>query len=282
MLRKQNEEFRRSQRREKTFRTVALWVGILTLLSILYAIFFPYLQRRDFVPYYLYLFGAILPVFTLLFFLNSIRRKNGRKPFEESDVSLFINLLVILSSSLIGFFVYFTTYALTGDLFFSGLIIAGILPVLLFIYSRFRKTNVTLCWDFAGIFLLFVYSTAKLGCHTAGCCGGIAIEQLIFRRNQIPVQLIEFVLCALLCAFAVWYLMKAKRPIGGILFPFSLLSYGVVRYVMEILIVRPPHIRIMLFFGDRVSFWQLLSLIYIVWGGIWLAAMLIKQKVGEK
>ena len=121
-----------------------------------------------------------------------------------------------------------------------------------------------------GVFALL--GVAKLGCLSYGCCYGISCGWGIYNEfageTVFPVQLLESLLnfgIAFVC-----YKLAAHRQCRTV-YPIGLVLYGVIRFFIQLL--RHSDVT-----ADRglfgvMDFWQLISVIAVVSGGIWLLCM---------
>ena len=265
--RKQNQRKRKTQK--ITINTIAIASASIVLLAMIYGIFFPPIQQVFFrlaYPYSWYIYGFIPFGLIGLFCLNEINKRNGRKPFEENSKTLSINLAVIAVIGMLGFGANMIINDLTG-IRLTGSLALGIFPLLLYPYLKIRKSNVNLFFDYAIIFFLFVHGMSKLGCHTVGCCFGVDMNHTIFSRSYYPVQLMEATANILPSFLMLWYLSNAKRPVSGILYPTGMLLHAVAHLLLDFIRV-PRGERIITLFNGQVSLWQLMSIVYIVAGGI--------------
>lgn len=100
----------------------------------------------------------------------------------------------------------------------------------------------------------------RVGCFIDGCCGAFPLE--IFGKQVIlPVQLFESVYDSVLLA-VLWY-MESTRKKQGNLYPTFMISYGIMRFLIE-------------FLRDTPKDWLLLSqgqwysTVAIIASSIWL------------
>lgn len=119
---------------------------------------------------------------------------------------------------------------------------------------------------------------SKIGCAVYGCCYGIACTPGVttqFEEHTVfPVQLLECVLTLIICLALVFFL-RSRKAVKGSIYPLSLIIYSVMRFFAEYLRYYPEAEK-NLFFG--FSFWQMISLISIAAGSLWLTVVLIILK----
>ena len=108
---------------------------------------------------------------------------------------------------------------------------------------------------------------AKLACFFHGCCHGFEMTNSFYynqytNQHEVPVQLIEAFVAALLFLFLLWY--KNKNTIPGSVFPIFLILYSITRFFTEFLRADLPNV---LGFLDA---YQCMSIIYLFVGGFLL------------
>lgn len=150
---------------------------------------------------------------------------------------------------------------------FGGLLFT---PLLLYIPVRYLAGDFRLISDIFAPGAFLILGCSKIGCAVYGCCYGIPWEYGVpspFENHLcFPVQALESVLCFAL--FGIVYLAYTKNRLGkGTAYPVSLILYGVVRFLAEYLRFYPEDHRTY-FLG--VSFWQLISVITVISGILWL------------
>jgi len=271
------------RRQRKAMERIALASAIVVAIAVLYGVFFPYFQFLPSgqplrAPYRLFIYGSIPFGFVGLIYMNFIKKIKGHKPFEESDREFCTSLAIAAPIGILGFAVNMLIAKWTG-IRLSASLIVGIMPLLYAPCLRIKKSNLSLYLDYVMIWLLYVVGMGKLGCHATGCCRGPDTDAVFFTRAYFPLQIIEFATNNLLAACMVWYLMKAKRPVSGALYPFGMMMHGAIRFFYEMMIVRPVSTPYRItFFDGRMTIWQGMCLIYVAVGGIWLAAVLATRK----
>jgi phosphatidylglycerol:prolipoprotein diacylglycerol transferase len=117
--------------------------------------------------------------------------------------------------------------------------------------------------------LPFTIAIGRIGCLTAGCCGGLPCDNWYGIAgpdgvSRYPTQLLEMIFQV---GMGILFIALIRRRIWfGRLFSFYLMAYGVFRFLTEFLRVTPK------FFGS-FSGYQLLSLVMIALG----AAFFLKR-----
>jgi len=268
---------------------IAVLVGIVIVFGILFGTFFTHLATqfrfmRPVDPYNWFIYGSLPLAFIGMFYLNTINMRKARAPYAENNAVLSIDLVAALVLSMLGYGLHLFVMG-RYEFYLTGLVANGTAPLLLYLYFKIRKIDMNLHFDYAAIMVFFIWGMAKLGCHTAGCCRGFNIDLNIFTRNYFPAQIIESAANFALVGVMAWCLLGSKRRLRGLLYPICLIIHCAVRFTLEFFMVRPYLIYfrdLPLFFGDRLNMWQLMSLAWIVGGGIWLAAILLKRKFRGK
>jgi phosphatidylglycerol:prolipoprotein diacylglycerol transferase len=133
---------------------------------------------------------------------------------------------------------FLSSYVLSGFVFYGGLYgaIAGV-----YIYVRRYKLDF---WQIAGLLVPtvpLVHAFGRVGCFFEGCCYGMPSEQVgIVLKNSLiapnniplfPVQLVESGGDLLIFALTALLSRKGCRP--RLLTASYLMSYGVLRFVLE-------------------------------------------------
>ena len=159
------------------------------------------------------------------------------------------------------------SYELSRMRIFGGLLFS---PILIYLPVRYLAGDFKLITDIFAPGTFLILGCSKIGCAVYGCCYGIPWEHgvpSVFENHLcFPVQLLESVLCFVL--FGVVYLLYVKNKLRkGTAYPVSLIIYGAVRFLVEYLRYYPEAHRTF-FFG--VSFWQLISVITVIMGFVWL------------
>ena len=119
-----------------------------------------------------------------------------------------------------------------GGFSFYGAVL--VVPLLVLLFRLPFRMSIGDAMDNAAVNILGMLGTIRIGCFLNGCCGGITgrIGAKIFTW---PTQLMEAV-----CDFGIlaWLLVSESmpgRPARGKLYPRFLVSYGIVRFIIEVL-----------------------------------------------
>lgn len=150
---------------------------------------------------------------------------------------------------------------------FGGLLFT---PLLMYLPVRYLAGDFKLITDIFAPGTFLILGCSKIGCAVYGCCYGIPWEHGVpspFENHLcFPVQGLESALCFAL--FGVTYLLLTKNKLcKGAAYPVSLILYGIVRFFAEYLRFYPESHRTY-FLG--VNFWQLVSVITVISGILWL------------
>ncbi len=159
------------------------------------------------------------------------------------------------------------TYNVSRMRIFGGLLFT---PLLLYLPVRYLAGDFRLISDIFAPGAFLILGSSKIGCAVYGCCYGIPWEYGVpspFENHLcFPVQALESVLCFAL--FFLVYLLYTKNKLRkGTAYPVALILYGTVRFFAEYLRFYPEEQRTY-FLG--VSFWQLISVITVILGIVWL------------
>ncbi len=162
-------------------------------------------------------------------------------------------------------------YELSRMRIFGGLLF---MPLFLYLPAKYLAGDFGLLTDIFAPGAFLILGCSKIGCAVYGCCYGIPWEYgvpSVFENHLcFPVQALEAVLCFAL--FVLMYMLYTKNCLKkGAAYPTGLILYGIVRFLCEYLRYYPEAHRTF-FLG--VSFWQLVSIITVVTGFVWLMSCL--------
>ena len=154
---------------------------------------------------------------------------------------------------------------------FGGLLF---MPLFLYLPAKHLAGDFRLLTDIFAPGTFLILGCSKIGCAVYGCCYGIPWEHGVpsaFENHLcFPVQALEAVLCFAL--FVLMYMLYAKNRLKkGTAYPTGLILYGIVRFLCEYLRYYPEAHRTY-FLG--VNFWQLVSIITVITGFVWLMSCL--------
>ena len=133
---------------------------------------------------------------------------------------------------------YFNMYMKGGFVFFGGLLCA--LPAV-FCGSRIHGIRIAQFLDVFAFVIPLGHGIGRIGCFLAGCCYGIESDgpiSVVFPAGgfapsgsgRVPTQLIEAIsLFAISIIVLIVYLRRKKA--GA--FPFYLIAYSIIRFVIE-------------------------------------------------
>ena len=166
----------------------------------------------------------------------------------------------------------------------SGLLLYGgilFLPIYMFCISNFFKIDVKKFFDFATPSLILGLAFYRIGCFIGGCCYGVPADWGFPMAHspeilRVPTQLIELI-CDIGIFAMLLYAEKKEwfNETKGILYPLFMISYGLIRFVIE-------------FFRERdiligtFSQAHFLSLFAIAIGIIWVILAVEKQTKKSK
>lgn len=200
----------------------------------------------------------------LLFGLMLLRRKRYHvSVWKTLIITALVGGLGILSTQLL----YFIENEEWGGMSFFGAVF--FLPLIFVFISRLLRIPFNNLTDFIAPPGLLMFSVMKVNCYVSGCCGG---RVLSIGANSIavtfPSQLVEAGVTVLLISVLLFLEYKGKTK--NRLYPISMLSYGVLRFVLNWF--RLPGATFVLGM-QKGTFW---SVIAIVIGILWL--MILRNK----
>jgi phosphatidylglycerol:prolipoprotein diacylglycerol transferase len=194
----------------------------------------PYINFGSFKlsTYYTFMFLGYV-VMVILMLLKRRRTIYGIKPLKA-----FLFATAVLFSGILGckllYIVENIELVKRDGLTFGGFSFFGaalLVPLLMLLFGLAFRMNWSDTLDNSAINVLGMLGTIRIGCFLNGCCGGTMCH--IGTRNFTwPTQLLEAV-----CDFGIlaWLLIIESRPNNrrGLLYPRFLISYGVVRFIIE-------------------------------------------------
>ena len=218
---------------------------------------------------YVNIFGLELPLYGLISLVGilvsaavayPLSRRVGVPFFDIMTTALFGGLGVFLGSHLLyaltraeDIILTFSSYGdydslweflreladLSSGMVFYGGLYGGLLFGYLWI--RGKRNIISPVADVFAVIIPLFHAFGRVGCFFAGCCYGIECRYGFSGRvlssgsseqiKRLPVQLIEAVL--LLILFAVLLILFCKKTARGRLMCIYLLSYAVLRFVLE-------------------------------------------------
>ncbi len=208
---------------------------------------------------YVYIFSRQIPLYGILFYFGiaaaaavaaAISKKRELPVYEIAYSAVYVMIGAILGSKLLFVLVSWQDiikYQLSfieiikGGFVFYGGLIGGALG--LFIYTRQFSLKMVNFLDIYATVLPLGHAFGRIGCFFAGCCYGIEYDGVLSFTYSLsagltplgvpllPIQLIESVLLFVL--FAVLIVLLSKLSANGIIFKIYLISYSVMRFVLE-------------------------------------------------
>lgn len=148
---------------------------------------------------------------------------------------------------------------------------ALLVPLLMLLFGLAFRMNWRDTLDNSAVNVLGMLGTIRIGCFLNGCCGG-TIFALGSRHFRWPTQLFEAVFDF---GILIWLLIIESRPGNrrGLLYPRFLISYGVVRFIIE-------------FMRDTTKDWlglshgQWFSIVAVMAGIVWI--VISRKKIKEQ
>jgi len=194
-----------------------------------------------------------------LWFVYVQAKKTGLDAPAILDAAFYTIIVSLIGAKLvlfIGNFSYFShsptelfTLARTGGVFQGGLVFGTLFALW---YFRKHKIPTWKAADIIGPALALGHGFGRIGCFFAGCCfgrecsepwgvtftseyahnlTGIPIKTVYVHPVLHPVQLYESSLNFL--NFFILFLILKKKKFDGQVFPFYIINYSVIRYIVE-------------------------------------------------
>ena len=235
----------------------------------------------------IHLYGLMIAIGILLAVLLAMFTFKYRE--QEKD-SVFEILLWVFPLAIVGARLYFLifnggpwgweSFAIwNGGLAVYGSIIGGAAGAVL--YCVVRKKNFLDIADVVVPCLALGQCLGRIGCYFGGCCYGIEVTDPGMQWFPLSVEIdgvwhystffYESICDLLICVFL--FLMLRKTKTKGVVFASYLISYGVIRALIEGIRGESLYIGAT---GIRVS--QLLSILLVIAGIVLLIVLLVKKK----
>ncbi len=163
----------------------------------------------------------------LMLLLMCLRRK-------RYGFSAIQSMLIVVYVALVGLFSTRLLYCIenggwTGRSFFGAVLF---LPLFLFPLTKVMAVSYHATTDFVSVAGLAMFAVMKYNCYVQDCCGGIVIGYTAENAPlYFPSQLVEVFATLGIIAVLLWLEHKGKTT--RILYPFSMIVYGVCRFVLN-------------------------------------------------
>lgn len=131
--------------------------------------------------------------------------------------------------------------SLSGVSFFGAMFS---IPAGVYLIKKIRNQDYGNFMDYVSPALITFLALVRVGCYLSGCCGGITYIRDDLVEVVVPTQMIECV--ADLVIMVVLLLLEWQFEGKGILYPFLMVMYGCMRFIVE-------------FFRDTSKDWLCLS-----------------------
>lgn len=190
-------------------------------------------------------YGVILMIGVLvaLWFARKRAPKFGVSPEDLVDSLFWMVIPGILGARLVYIVQNFKEMVAQNQLFslqFNGLtsfggMIFGFLGLLA--YVKFKKKALWPMLDTVGVPVLVAHAIGRIACLMNGCCFGWPGEEWYcvpvdgLHGHFLPAQLLDTVMCLVFAV--VLMLVERKKLAAGASFAFTVIAYGVSRYIYE-------------------------------------------------
>jgi phosphatidylglycerol---prolipoprotein diacylglyceryl transferase len=182
---------------------------------------------------------------TIALIVSYIEVKRYRLPLNLFPAGAFWTVLSGMIGNKIFFIIFFswdifvhhpwrTLTDGNGGMYY-GAEIGGGIGLLLFAMAK--KISAWKVVDVAGMALMISHGLGRIGCYLAGCCYGTETNSVFgvtfpgMRHPVHPTQLYETV--PLLIAFTVFWFLRKKIKIPGIIYFCYVLFYSIIRFIIE-------------------------------------------------
>ncbi len=176
--------------------------------------------------------------------------------------------------SLTGLPYYISRMRIFGGLLFT--------PLLMYFPVKYTAGDFSLVSDIIAPGAYLILGFSKIGCAIYGCCYGtecsFGVTTPFEKHTVFPVQLLESLLCFILFG-VMFYIVTKNKHRKGEAYPTVLILYGAIRFFVEFLRYYPEAEKTY-FFG--ISFWQMVSVLTVLVGGIWLICKCVEKNRGSQ
>lgn len=181
------------------------------------------------------------------------------------QISLWKTIAIVITVAALGVMctclLYFMENGEWGGMSFFGAVL--FIPPLVAPIAKILRVRVSSLMDFIAPSGLLMFAVMKANCYFSGCCGGRVMWYSSAGQPVLfPSQLIEAFCTVGLVALLVY--LEHKGNMNDRLYPFSLITYGVLRFVLNWFREQNAE----LVFGlQKGTVW---SLVAIIMGTVWL------------
>ncbi len=161
-----------------------------------------------------------------MFLLMLLRRGRYNISLLKTVLIVFlVAVLGVLSTCLL----YFIENGEWGGKSFFGAVL--FLPVIFSALSRVFKVEVSVMMDFIAPPGLLMFAVMKANCTVSGCCSGRLLGYTAGRAIYFPSPTVEALTTLLLVGILLFFEYRGKTE--NLLYPISLVSYGILRFVLN-------------------------------------------------
>ncbi len=205
----------------------------------------------------------------LMFFPIWRMDKVAKVPIWKSAVHSVVLTLMGTIGTLLMFYVengYFGGISFFGAVFFVPLVFPLVALALKIPYGQIM--------DRCAVGECVMLALMKVHCMLGGCCIGRVLgttaQGTVIR---FPSRLAEMAVAGILFAILFIWFKKGKRP--GLLYPWYMLLYGIVRFGLNFLRELPEESKLLLPFGN---IWSLVAIVFgLVWLLVWKNRQIQRQ-----
>lgn len=212
----------------------------------------------------MYMLMMCIGLIGMLIYVLKCRKKVNLSVLQSVSFTLLLTVVGLTGAYILGFVQYFKF----GSINMFGTIY--IVPLVMPTFGKLFRLTSKQVHDLTAICLAIVNTFVKVGCYFAGCCEGI-ITYVGNSYFQWPAQIMGFVGGTIII---LWLLrIKAYNKWQGALYPLFMLSYGVMRFILNSITYIPVK-----WFGLQPSHW--FALVSAVVGLIWF--LVYKKHIPQK
>lgn len=174
-----------------------------------------------------------LGIFLMLGYNIYRSAKHRKKTAETVLMTLYLILTSLVGAKMLYYMenisvLFEKGIALNGVSFFGAVFLA---PLGVLLLCKLQQKQWKIEMDFYTPSLVLMLAVLRLGCFVSGCCGGTEVTLAGYHIAHFPAQLTECVGDLLILGGLLLYEHFWKKK--GRLYPFFLVYYGILRFVLE-------------------------------------------------
>lgn len=174
-----------------------------------------------------------LGIFLMLGYNIHRSKKHRKKTAETVMMTLFLILTSLVGAKILYYMenisvLFEKGITLNGVSFFGSVFLT---PLGVLLICKIRRKQWKTEMDFYTPSLILMLAVLRIGCFVSGCCGGKAVTLAGYQIAHFPTQLTECIGDLLILGGLLLYERFWTKK--GRLYPFFLVYYGILRFILE-------------------------------------------------